>query len=65
MSELPDGAPVHAAWAQQHDAEYRARVLDWAQRLMITKGYGWSKAMDTARDLAAPAKPAKPRKTKR
>lgn len=46
-----------------HDPEYGAQVLDWAQRLMITKGYGWSKAVDKARDLAsAPPKPAKPPK---
>lgn len=53
-----------------HDPEYGAQVLDWAQRLIITKGYGWSKAVDTARDLLAgpppkPAKPAKPPKAKR
>lgn len=53
-----------------HDPEYGAQVLDWAQRLIITKGYGWSKAVDTARDLLAgpptapkPA-PAKPPKAK-
>lgn len=44
----------------QYDSEYGAQVLAWAQRLMITKGYGWSKAVDKARDLAsAPRKPPK------
>ena len=28
-----------------------AQILTWAQRLMKTKGYGWSKAISEARDL--------------
>ncbi len=33
------------------DSARNATIVRWADRLMITKGYGWSKAMDAARDL--------------
>mgnify|MGYP005607242625 FL=1 len=33
------------------DDEYNQLIVDWTQRLMDTKGYGWSKAMDIARTL--------------
>ena len=33
-----------------------AQVLSWAQRLMQTKGYGWSKAIDVAAQYAGESK---------
>lgn len=35
----------------EQDDKRRATIVNWARRLMYTKGYGWSKAMDTARNL--------------
>lgn len=47
----------------QNDTEHGAQVIKWAQRLMQTKGYGWSKAMDKAAEYAG-EKPKDKRKGK-
>lgn len=41
----------------EQSSEHGAQVLKWAQRLMQTKGYGWSKAIDTAAQYAGESKP--------
>ena len=45
MSAQPTSAQVAPSKSRE------ATIVQWAARLMITKGYGWSKAMDTARSL--------------
>jgi len=36
---------------QDRGQDRAATIVAWAQRLMITRGYGWSKAISAARDL--------------
>lgn len=50
--------------SSEQDAEHGARVLELARRLMSTKGYGWSKAIDRAAEYAAPPTPTAKKKKK-
>lgn len=51
--------------SQNEGSEHGAQVLTWAQRLMKTKGYGWSKAIDVAAQYAGESKPKGKGKTGR
>ena len=45
--------------SEEDERAHGQTVIKWAHRLMITKGYGWSKAMDKAATYAGESKPTK------
>ena len=52
-----DGDAEGAEGGADSGDERGTTILNWAQRLMQTKGYGWSKAVSVARDLYGEEQP--------